>query len=172
MLIWINGAFGAGKTKVARRLVASLPRAWLFDPERIGFMLQSLWPGADVGDFQDLPIWRELTVAILTAAADRNPDRIPIVPMTLVDKSYFREIMGELSAGGREVRHFTLVASPKTLRRRIRWRIDRPASKRWAQAQVARCCASLADPMFAEHVPTDGRKVADIAREILVRIDG
>src|SRR4051812_37324803 len=59
VVIWINGAFGAGKTKTARGLVAMRPRAWLFDPEQIGFMLRSLWPGAG-GDFQDLPIWRAL----------------------------------------------------------------------------------------------------------------
>lgn len=170
MVIWINGAFGAGKTKVARRLVASLPGAWLFDPELIGFMLRSLWPRGAFADFQDLPIWRELTIATLAAAAERHPDRVAVVPMTLVNKAYFREIMDGLAARGVEVRHFTLLASPSTLRRRIGWRIDRPASRRWALAQVERCASGLADPLFAIHLPTDGRRVPDIAQDIRGRI--
>jgi len=169
MVIWINGAFGAGKTRVARRLVAMRADAWLFDPEQIGFMLRSLWPGGVPGDFQDLPIWRQLTVATLAEAASRNPGRMPIVPMTLVNKAYFREVMDGLAEKEVDVRHFTLLASPATLRRRIRWRLDRPASKRWARAQIERCSAALADPGFAIHVPTDARPVAAIAEEILSR---
>jgi chloramphenicol 3-O-phosphotransferase len=170
VVIWINGAFGAGKTRVARRLVALRADAWLFDPERIGFMLRSLWPGNGPADFQDLPIWRELTVATLAAAAEGNPGRLPVVPMTLVNKAYLSEIMDGLAARGIDVRHFTLLASPETLRRRIRWRIDRPASRRWALAQIERCVSALADPAFAIHVPTDARPIAEIARDVLARI--
>jgi hypothetical protein len=169
VVIWINGAFGAGKTRVARRLVALRPDAWLFDPERIGFMLRSLWPGGGPGDFQDLPLWRQLTVATLAEAAHRNPGRVAVVPMTLVNHAYFREIMDGLAEKKVDVRHFTLLASPATLRRRIRWRLDRPASKRWALAQIERCTAALADPGFAVHVTTDARSVAAIAQEILER---
>jgi hypothetical protein len=171
VVIWINGAFGAGKTTVARRLVAMRPGAWLFDPERIGFMLRSLWPDGGPADFQDLPSWRALTVAILAAAADGNPGREPVVPMTLANQAYFREIMDGLAARHLEVRHFTLVASPETLPRRIRWRLDRPASKRWARKQMERCASALADPLYAIHVPTDGRTVPAIANDILGRIE-
>ena len=169
MVIWINGAFGAGKTRVARRLVAMRADAWLFDPERIGFMLRSLWPGGVAGDFQDLPIWRQLTMTTLAEAANGNRGRVLIVPMTLVNKDYFQEVMNGLAEKEVDVRHFTLLASPATLRRRIRWRLDRPASRRWALAQIERCSAALADPDFAVHVPTDTRPVAAVAEEILTR---
>ena len=172
MVIWINGAFGAGKTKVARRLVALRPDAWLFDPEKIGFMLRAIGPGGGPADFQDLPVWRELVVATLAAAVRQHPGRLPVVPMTLASKAYFREIMDGLAARGIDVRHFTLLASPETLRRRIRWRIARPASRKWARAQIERCVSSLADPEFATHLPTDARPVDEIAAEILSRVEG
>ena len=170
MLIWLNGAFGAGKTKVARRIAALRPNAFLFDPEQIGFLLRRLLPSA-TGDFQDLPLWREVTVRLL-AEADARADGPVLVPMTLVNPSYFEEVIGGLRARGLTLRHFTLVASPATLRRRLRRRLDWPSSRRWASARAEPYAAMLADPMFAVHIDTDGRPVADIANDILARIEG
>jgi predicted kinase len=167
MVIWINGAFGAGKTRVARRILALRPGAILLDPERIGFMLRRLLPMRRIADFQDLPLWRELTVRIVReAAAEAGP---VIVPMTLADPARFEEVVGGLRAGGVDLRHFTLMASPETLRRRLRRRLDWPSSRRWALAQAAPAAAALADPAFAEHVDTEGRKVAEIADDILAQ---
>jgi len=170
MVVWINGAFGAGKTTMARRLVRMRRGAWLFDPEQIGFMLRKLLPrDQQPPDFQDLPIWREMTVDALTVAA-ADPSRMPVVPMTLVNPDYFREIVGGLRDRGIDVRHFSLVASPATLRRRIRWRADWPSSRRWALAQLERCASALAEPEFAIHIPTDERGIAEIAQDILTRL--
>lgn len=58
-VIWLNGAFGAGKTTVARRLASLLPEAMTIDPEDIGGMLRKVVPEAmRTGDFQDLRVWR------------------------------------------------------------------------------------------------------------------
>ena len=65
MIIWVNGAFGAGKTTLADELGGHLPDAVLFDPEYVGYILQR-WVPVPTGDFQDLPSWRELV--IVTAA--------------------------------------------------------------------------------------------------------
>jgi hypothetical protein len=167
MIIWLNGAFGAGKTKVARRIVALRPEAVLFDPEQIGFLLRRLLPVA--GDFQDLKLWRELTVRLLREA-EAGANGLVIVPMTIANPSYFEELVGGLRAGGVALRHFTLVASPATLRRRLRWRLDWPSSRRWALARAEPYAAALAAPMFAEHVDTQGRNVAAIAADILARV--
>lgn len=35
-IIWINGAFGSGKTSVADLLVRNLQNSMIFDPEEIG----------------------------------------------------------------------------------------------------------------------------------------
>ena len=39
VVVWINGAFGVGKTSVARALVRQWDGAALFDPEGVGALL-------------------------------------------------------------------------------------------------------------------------------------
>jgi hypothetical protein len=169
MLIWINGAHGAGKTKVAQRLAAIHPAAHLIDPEQIGFMLRRVWPHDMPGDFKQLRIWRELTLSLLRAAALEHRERTLVVPMTIADAAMLGEILGGLRAAGLDVRHFTLCASPGTLRRRIRGRLDWPSSRRWALAQIEPCAAALAGPAFAVHVETEARTIPAIAAELLAR---
>jgi hypothetical protein len=72
MIIWINGAFGAGKTTLAEELSRHFPEAVLFDPEYVGYLLRH-WVPVPTGDFQDLPSWRELVIA--TALSLRKHDR-------------------------------------------------------------------------------------------------
>ena len=169
MLIWINGPFGVGKTSVARRLVSMIQRAHLFDPEQIGFMLRKVWPER-AADFQDLPIWRELTLRALAGAAAAS-DRSILVPMSLSNRDYFREIVDGLRAEGVDVRHFTLMAPVPTVRRRNRLRLIGPSSRRWALDRVEPCLARLADPEFAVHIDADRRSAEAIAREILARTE-
>jgi len=169
MIIWINGAFGAGKSSVARQIVARRPRLRLFDPEPFGFLLRRLMPDAAAGDFQDLPLWRELTVR-LAAEAAATADLV--VPMTLVHPLYFEEIVGGLRRGGCDVRHFTLTATADTIRRRLRRRLDWPASRRWTLSRVDSCVSALADPAFAVHVDAEGRSAREIAEAILAAVDG
>ncbi|HLL30369.1 MAG TPA: AAA family ATPase [Allosphingosinicella sp.] len=171
MLIWINGAHGAGKTSVARRLAALRADAFILDPEQIGFMLRRIWPEGGPPDFQDMPAWRELTVATLRAASADRPAATLVVPMTLANPLHHAEIIGGLRAAGMDVRHFTLLASPATLRRRIRRRLDWPLSRRWALSRVEACSAALEDPAFADHIATDGLGVAEVAAKILTRVE-
>ena len=169
MILWINGAHGAGKTSVARRIAALRTDALLFDPEQIGFMLRRLLPEvAALPDFKDHPLWRELTVRLL-AEAEATAPALVVVPMTLAHPGHFEDIVGGLRAAGTELRHFTLTASPATLRRRLARRLDWPSSRRWALARVEPCAAALEADAFAEHVPTEGRSVAAIADDILER---
>jgi pimeloyl-ACP methyl ester carboxylesterase len=170
MLIWINGAHGAGKTSVARRLAAIRPATVLVDPEEVGFMLRRTWPGRGPADFKELPAWRDLTLALLSHVAADDPARTLVVPMTLAEPVLFKELTEALRQAGVDLRHFTLLASPATLRRRIRWRLDWPASRKWALAQVEACVAALNDQAFAEHLATEGRTVTGIADDILERV--
>lgn len=165
-IIWINGAFGAGKTGVARYLVKRSHGGWLFDPERIGFMIRRLLPWTRAMDFQALPLWRTLCVEALAEAVRARPERVAIVPMAIVEPAIFDEIMVALRERGIAVHHFSLLASPDTLARRIRRQLDWPASRRWRFANIERC-AVLRRPEYATHVETDGRTIAAIAAEIL-----
>jgi uridine kinase len=37
LIIWLNGAFGAGKTTAAFELCRRLPDSFVYDPENVGF---------------------------------------------------------------------------------------------------------------------------------------
>lgn len=61
MLVWIDGAFGVGKTTVAKALARRWPAALTFDPEQLGFLLRRVGPpDLRTRDFQEMPLWRHL----------------------------------------------------------------------------------------------------------------
>ena len=121
MIVWVNGAFGAGKTTTARELIDLIPNSTLFDPEVIGGGLAQLLPPkrlAEVGDFQDLPIWRRLVVDT-AAALLAELGGVLVVPMTLLRQEYRDEIFGGLASRRIPVRHVLLAPAETILRERI-----------------------------------------------------
>ncbi|MFD8142556.1 NUDIX domain-containing protein [Streptomyces sp. NPDC059708] len=121
MIVWINGAFGAGKTSTARELAALLPDTTLYDPELIGDALRRLLPGkrlAEVDDYQDLPSWRRLVVDA-AAAVLAEVGGVLVVPMTLLRQEYRDEVFGALAARRIPVRHVLLAPAETILRERI-----------------------------------------------------
>ncbi|WP_328680745.1 NUDIX domain-containing protein [Streptomyces sp. NBC_00322] len=121
MIVWINGAFGAGKTSTARELIDLIPNSTLYDPELIGCQLRRLLPQkrlAEVSDYQDLPIWRRLVVD--TAAALLSElGGVLVVPMTLLRQEHRDEIFGGLASRRIPVRHVLLRPDETILRERI-----------------------------------------------------
>lgn len=170
MLVWINGAFGAGKTQTAHELQRRLGDAVVADPELLGFAMRKMLPERARGDFQDLPEWRAGVVATLRRAEAAH-DGAVIVPMTVVRDDYFEELVGGLRSQGVRLEHFTLTASPETLRKRLRRRIAFvgslfEANETWAMGQIDRCVAALASDRFATHIATDGRSVDESVEAI------
>ena len=104
MIIWVNGAFGAGKTQTTHELCRRLGRGWIADPELPGFGLHRMQPRALRGDFQDESAWRTGVRDVL-ARLDSHPDLHPVlVPMTLVRDDYADEILETLRDNGRHIR--------------------------------------------------------------------
>ncbi|MFD5417968.1 NUDIX domain-containing protein [Streptomyces sp. NPDC127069] len=121
MIVWINGAYGAGKTSTARELAGLLPDSTLYDPELIGDALRRLLPGkrlAEVDDYQDLPSWRRLVVDA-AAAVLAEVGGVLVVPMTLLRQEYRDEIFGALAARRITVRHVLLAPAETILRERM-----------------------------------------------------
>ena len=147
MMIWINGAFGAGKTTLADELHRRLPDALAFDPEYVGYILSRWVPSAPSGDFQDLPLWRKLVAefAIGMAAEYGKP---LIIPMTLVNPVYREEIFGPIAKAGERLLHVFLDVPAEELRRRLDGRVvsDDPEVDAEARAfghrNVERCVAA------------------------------
>ncbi|WP_438433264.1 AAA family ATPase [Gorillibacterium sp. sgz500922] len=164
MVIWLNGAFGSGKTQTAFELRRRLPGSIVYDPEKAGYHLRKVIPAsAALEDFQDYPMWRELTYSTL-AYLDKAHAGPILVPMTVTEPLYYWETVGRLRKAGVEVHPFTLLASKETLQKRLKKRGDGPSS--WPYRQIDRCVEALAGELFARHIETDGLGVAETAEKI------
>ncbi|MYW70496.1 NUDIX domain-containing protein [Streptomyces sp. SID8379] len=120
MIVWVNGASGAGKTTAARELIDLIPNCTLFDPEVIEGELERLLPPkrlAEVSDRQDLPIWRRLVVDT-AAALLAELGGVLVVPMGLLRQEYRDEIFGGLAARRISVCHVLLAPGETILRSR------------------------------------------------------
>lgn len=137
--------------------------------------MRKMLPRSAWSDFQDLPQWRSAVIANLATAA-RVTDGPVVVPMTLVNESYFDEIMSGLRAASIEARHFALTASPATIRRRLRSRSGfwlaraQGAGESWAEQQIHRCVTALETDRFSEHIATDHLTVAEVAETVASRL--
>jgi predicted kinase len=150
MMIWINGAFGAGKTTLADELHRRLPGAMPFDPEYVGYILQRWVPRPESGDFQDIPLWRKL-VAEFAVSLAAEYGRTLIIPMTVVNPAYREEIFALIGQAGERVLHVFLEVPAGELRRRIDNQVmaeGDPAADASARAfrhgNVERCVAARA----------------------------
>ncbi|WP_460063176.1 AAA family ATPase [Streptomyces sp. YKOK-I1] len=160
MIIWVNGAFGSGKTTLVDELRPRWPEALVYDPEMVGFVLRKIVE-VPTGDFQDLPLWRR-QVAGLAVGLVEEYGRPLLIPMTLVDPGYVSEIFGALRNAGIEVHHFFLRVSRQELERRIEGRSLAPDDperderiRSWAKHRITPCIAA-ADTLPADTVFLNG----------------
>lgn len=166
MIVWINGAFGGGKTHTAYELVRRTEDTVLVDPEVAGFGLQRSLPGELRVDFQDMPAWRAGVVEILDRVESSGRYRAVVVPMTLVEPGYLEEIHGALRDLGHDLRHVALTASPETLRRRLRFRLEGIGGKEtWSMRQIDRCVDALAT-MDAHRISNDDKGIDAVVEAV------
>lgn len=177
MLVWINGPFGGGKTQTAYEIRRRLAGSFICDPELLGIGLQRMMPAAVRGDFQDLAAWRHGVFEVLDLTLKGSTGPV-IVPMTVVEPRYFREVVGRLRDKGHDVRHFALLAQRTTMLRRLRERgLGRAVEliggegaavrvERFAVSRLDLCLERLQEPEFAEQVWTDHLTIAQVADHI------
>ncbi len=138
MIVYINGAFGVGKTTVADLLVARLPNAILFDPELVGDVLtRSLGELDPKDDFQHYDSWSELVGAFLRSFRNAYPHSTIVVPMSLLSDPIRNRTIAAMREADTDVRSFTLVATPAELERRIRRRDSSDRSREWCLQHMA-----------------------------------
>ena len=163
MILWLNGAFGAGNAQTVYELRRRLPGSYVYDPENAGFFLRQNLPSAlRPEDFQDLPLWRALTRDTLRFIAERH-GRVVIVSMTVVDRAYYEETIGTL-AEEFDFRHVILWAERETLQRRLASRLEGPRS--WGALRIDRCLRALAEDIPGEKLLTDGLSISKAARRV------
>jgi gluconate kinase len=172
VIIWLNGAFRAGKTTLAEELHRRLPDAVVYDPEDVGLMLWKWMRPND--DFQDLPSWRELVVATALSLRRHHADTL-IVPMSLIRDDYRAEILGGLAGAGEQVLHVFLEADAGVLRERLNARVDIPdnpganqPAREWALSRIdAAIVAAARQPGGTLMLRSDRLTPAELADEVL-----
>jgi hypothetical protein len=177
MLLWINGPFGGGKTQTAHEIRRRLPGSVICDPEEIGFGLRRMAPSLLHHDFQDYPSWRQGVFDVLDQVLTEHVG-VVIVPMTIVEPTYYMQTVGRLRDHGHDVRHFALLAQRRTVLRRLRERVfgrvvQLLAGKNvslfqetFAVSQLDHCLERLSGPEFGEHVWTDDITIPEVADRI------
>ena len=164
MVIWLNGAFGAGKTQTAYELHRRLPDSFVYDPEQAGYFMRANLPEVCKGiDFQDYPMWRSVNYEMLRYIC-RSYKGTVIVPMTLINRTYYDEIIGALLCDGVDVRHFILSASPHVIQKRLRKRLERKNC--WAAQQTARCVRAFETEITEIKIETDQKDIFAVVEEI------
>jgi hypothetical protein len=142
MIVWLNGAFGSGKTTTATHLAETVPDAKLFDPEYVGYMLTPFLT-SPTGDFQDLPLWRHLVIETMAGLAQQYPHPW-IAPMSLIHPPYRTEILTGLRTKGATVHEFILQLDEPALRARIDADQNDVNARQWRHDHVPQALTSLA----------------------------
>ncbi|GHJ25789.1 MULTISPECIES: NUDIX hydrolase [Streptomyces] len=145
MIVWLNGAFGAGKTAAARELVDFIPGSTFYDPELVGNGLRMMLPRKrleQVTDYQDLPSWRRLVVDTGAALLAEVGGPL-VVAMTVLRQEYRDEIFGGFAARRIPVRHVLLHTDETILRERIAEREEIPGDADANEAVRQWCLAHL-----------------------------
>ena len=138
MIIWINGSFGVGKTTVAEELHKFIKDSFIYDPEMAG---EFIWDNSPQcisrkGDFQDIPMWRDFNYSMLKYIYENYSGTI-IVPMTLTNKEYYKQIIERLINEGVSLKHYILIAKKSVILERLSKRGESDNS--WAAQQIDRC---------------------------------
>lgn len=166
MIVWINGAFGSGKTTVAEELNKRIQHSYLYDPENAGYFLRQNMPfGIEKEEnFQHIPLWRELNFKMLEYI-EKMYDGIIIVPMTIYIPQYYDEIIVRLKNSGIEIAHFILWAEKNTIIKRLVERGDSETG--WAAKHIDICLKAFHTDIKGIKINTENRAVYEIAGKII-----
>lgn len=169
-VVWINGAFGVGKTTVANLLRDAVPGTVIVDPEEVGSLLRmTLQPVVPVHDFQEWGAWRDLVGATVTSVARELPlgsRGLVVVPQTITEETYWAQIiegLGEVI----ELIPVSLRVEESEHRRRAEGDTEEPGALRWRLAKFGRFeDTTWIDKSFTV-LDTTGRSPEDTVDELI-----
>lgn len=167
MIVWLNGAFGAGKTATAYELHRRLEHSCVYDPENVGYFLRKNMPEECLTpDFQDMALWRSFNYQLLKELHETFGGTV-IVPMTLANPVYYDEIIQRLLDAGVPVAHVILCASRETILRRLKKRsLGRLGREAFAVNAIDRCLKYFDGQETALKIVTDNMRIGQAVEEI------
>lgn len=159
-ILWINGAFGSGKTSVACEINRRLENSYLYDPENVGYFLRNNEPKhMQKNNFQDEILWRKFNVELLCEIA-KNHDGLIIAPQTIISPIYYKEIIEELRKREIIVHHVYLDLSEKEIKRRLKKRFE---INSWAKRQIPICLETFKDEIFENPIKAENLSITQTA---------
>jgi predicted kinase len=167
VIVWINGAFGSGKTTTAGLVAKMLDGAQLFDPEYVGYMLMP-FVESPTGDFQDLRLWRHLVIETMTGLAQQYPHPW-VAAMSLINAAYRAEILGGIRGRGVKVHEFVLCVPEQQLRARIEADQVESKARQWRHDHVNQALttfASLTDATIIDASLTPEQVAAAVTSQL------
>lgn len=136
-VVWINGAYGSGKSTAAHTLVDRIPGAQHFSAEMVGNAVrENIKDLCYHVEFPEYPIWRRFVRELLLEEA-KMTDHPIFVPMTVLNQNYLDEIFTYLEAQGIPCLHIVLETGADTTMERILQRGE--DADCWCARQVKRC---------------------------------
>jgi len=167
MILWINGAFGVGKTTTAYELNRRLKNSFVYDPESAGYFIRRNTNDLfSVSDFQDIPIWREINYKLLAMIAKKYDGTI-IVPMTLANPMYYHEIIEKLILEGVKVEHYILYAKHDIVERRLKKRmLPFIGNEDFALSAIDRCIDFFDNHVTDVKINTENMSVDHVVEKI------
>ncbi len=172
----LNGAFGVGKTTVARIIARRVPNSAISDPERIGWVLKRLprfLPGSTRGldDYQHSALSRRLAARQVIRCAKRHA--LAIVPMTFVRLDYLDALDDALRAAGIVSHRICLTARESTIYERLAARgVDRNSSEgRWVYPRALAACRAHENAAFGQRIQTDDITPETVALRVMEALE-
>lgn len=167
MIIWLNGAFGSGKTTCAFELNRRLSNSFVYDPENIGYFILNNTPkNIQKPDFQDYGQWRVFNYEMLKYIATEYSGII-IVPMTINNHQYYEEIIQRLIDEGIIIKHYILYANKEIILKRLNKRLER--GETWTKSQIDWCIEAFDTEITEEKIITDNKSIDYVVEEIAKR---
>ncbi len=165
MIIWISGAYGVGKSTLAEALAERIENALIFDAEAVGNAVRENYPDCPYGYiFEDYPLWSRFCYELLKDIHSQFHKTI-LVPMTLLRRRSYTNILEKLKTGGIPVRFIILKASYQNIHDRILARGEDEDC--WCMQNIE--MASKEAAAFSEGISinTDGKTVEELTGLVL-----
>lgn len=167
MIIWINGAYGVGKSTLADAMAVKMNNALIFDAEEVGNAVRENYPNCPYGYiFEDYPLWGEFCYMLLKDIHVKFHKDI-LVPMTLLRKESYG-IIEKLNQDGIKTHLVILEASHQTIHDRILARGEEEDCWCMENIELAREGSSALPGI---HIQTDGRTVDELVDLVLSKLN-
>ncbi|MFZ3579444.1 hypothetical protein [Virgibacillus sp. DJP39] len=112
---------------------------------------EMMTPEETTDDFQDLELWKKLTVEVENQLIQYKMNLI--VPITIHNKRNFQYILDGFKILDDQTYHFCLTAKQETIHDRLFKRGEQEGN--WCFEQTSKCIEAFTDKAFEEFITTD-----------------